>query len=382
MKICIVAPHFYPETGGMETNILEVSKRLVKRGFEIDVHTSSRSTSGKMLKPAGDIDGISIFRYKPVFQFGYYATLIKPKFDEFDILHLHAYGYYAHNRLVSRYKNSPIVFTPHHGASMPRHGGFVEGLFHRYYEWSFGKRLKYISRVIMMTEAEKDWYIAHGLPEKGLIVIPSGVDENAFRRVQAEATLKKYGLDMDGYLLYLGRLHDEKSIDHLIEAFGDADEIFPELKLVIAGPDVGAGKSLKAYAKELGIKDKVVFTGRVNDDEKLALLGNCAVFTLPSKFEAEGVVLLEAMAQGRAVVASGVGGIPFIVKNGRTGILYKYGDIDGLSSGIRQLLESPEKREAYGKAAQAFVRKNYMWETIVDRMQKMYEEVSGSSAGD
>lgn len=373
MKISVVAPHFHPETGGMETNILEVGKRLAAKGHEFEVHTSRVTTRGKMLSAAEKTDGISIFRYKPVFSFGYYATLIKPEIKSFDVLHLHAFGYYSHNRLISKYRGSPIVFTPHHGASMPRGGGILDSLFHRYYNWAFGRRLQYLARIVMMTENEKDWYIQRRFPQEHLVAIPSGVGDEAFERTDAAETLGKYGLSADNYILYLGRLHPEKSVDHLIDAFDGLCDHYPDLKLVLAGPDDGAMDNLRAQVKGNAVERRVAFTGRVSEAQKRALLGNCAVFVLPSRFEAEGVVLLEAMAQGRAVLASKVGGVPFIVSSGRTGELYPYGKINDISFKLREMLDSPQKREKLGRAGLEFVRKNYRWDSIAERMEAMYE---------
>jgi glycosyltransferase involved in cell wall biosynthesis len=227
----------------------------------------------------------------------------------------------------------------------------------------------------MMTEAEKDWYIDHGMPEKKLVAIPSGVDDDAFRKVTSDEILKKYDIYKGNFLLYLGRLHEEKSINHLIDAFECVYSDYPDLKLVLAGPDAGAARQLMKFARTKGVWDRVILTGKVDDDEKIVLLGNCAMFVLPSQFEAEGVVLLEAMAQGKPVIASKVGGVPYIIKDGKTGMLYNYGDVDTLAKLIIDLLENPRKGSNLGLAGFAYVQRNFRWETIIDQMEKLYQDV-------
>ncbi|MGI0147946.1 MAG: glycosyltransferase, partial [Thermoplasmata archaeon] len=99
MQIHHVVPHFFPEKGGAETNLLGLARYLVTRGHEVVVHTSARSLLGQPLPATETVDGITIRRYRPSYRLGYYATLLRPDVRGADTLHLHGYGFLTNDRV-------------------------------------------------------------------------------------------------------------------------------------------------------------------------------------------------------------------------------------------------------------------------------------------
>jgi len=102
MKIQHVVPHFSPEKGGVETHVLGLARYLVGKGHEVVVHTSERTLAGDVLPANSTLDGIQIRRYRPLVQLGYYATLLRPRVEGADVVHLHGYGFMTNDRVARK----------------------------------------------------------------------------------------------------------------------------------------------------------------------------------------------------------------------------------------------------------------------------------------
>ncbi|MFQ5909811.1 MAG: glycosyltransferase family 4 protein, partial [Thermoplasmata archaeon] len=125
-------------------------------------------------------------------------------------------------------------------------------------------------------------------------------------------------------------------------------------------------------AKRLGIARNVRFLEQMNDEQLPSLYSLCDIFVLPSRMEGWGLAIMEAMAMRKPVVATRVGGIPELVKDGRTGYLADLGDVLGLSEAIRKLTENPSLREKMGREGRRYVRE-FTWERAAKRTLELYE---------
>ena len=166
--------------------------------------------------------------------------------------------------------------------------------------------------------------------------------------------------DEPPHILYAGRLSREKGILELVEAAHG-------LPLVVAGD--GPLRSRVPGA-----------LGMLPHDELLGLYGRAAVVACPSHREGFGVVCAEAMAHGRPVVASAVGGLLDLVVDGETGLLVEPGDVAGLRAALERLLGDADLRARMGAAAQARVRERFAWPRVTDATVALYEEVLGRRA--
>ncbi|MBE7157830.1 MAG: glycosyltransferase family 4 protein, partial [Rhodospirillales bacterium] len=178
------------------------------------------------------------------------------------------------------------------------------------------------------------------------------------------------------YVLAIGRHVAQKGFDVLLRALAQLrDASLPEFDLILAG-DGPEHANLRTLAAELGLAGRVHFPGRVDHDEALRLFAGCMFFVLPSRLEPFGLVNLEAMAAGRAVVASGVGGVPEVVLHGQTGFLVPPDDVNALARTIRQVAASPSLRQYLGGAGKERV-KSFAWSAAVDRYFGVYKRVLG-----
>lgn len=175
------------------------------------------------------------------------------------------------------------------------------------------------------------------------------------------------------YVLSVGRLAYVKGHDLLLEAFatlvddGSADGV----TLVLAG-DGPERRSLERRAARLQIADRCRFLGAMPPVHVAALQRHAALFVLPSRAEAAGLSLLEAMAVGRACVATRVGGVPEVVEDGVTGLLVKPDSPPALANAIRALLCDPDRAVAFGTAAQRVAEERFGGRRFVDRVRALY----------
>jgi alpha-maltose-1-phosphate synthase len=215
-------------------------------------------------------------------------------------------------------------------------------------------------------------------------VIHNGVDPQAYRPEPDEVTLRRYGVDPGRpYAVFVGRITRQKGLSHLLAA---ALRVDPSYQLVIlAGapdtPEIAAEVGELAQRVRARRGGLIWVEGILPRPDVVHLLSSATVFVCPSIYEPFGLVNLEAMACGTAVVASRVGGIPEVVVDGETGYLVDYDPASpdaferGLADRIGQLLADPGRAAAMGAAGRRRVVERFSWSAIAGRTLELYEEL-------
>ena len=370
MRIHHVVPHFHPEKGGVESNVLGLARYLAERGHAVVVHTSRRTIRGGRLPDQDVVDGIQIRRYRPSLRLGYYATLFSPVIDDPDLVHLHGYGFLTNDRVVRIVRGSvPTVYSLHHGVAQPPPTATARAK-RLIYDRAFGLRtLGRVEAIVPASAADRLWLEARRLPRDRVHVLPTGLDPDAFRPGSPERVKNRFHLGT--YLMFLGRLHREKSPDHLLRAVASLGSAWSG-QVVFVGPDGGERSSLERLTQSLGLGDRVAFPGEVDEPTKRDLLSGALCLVLPSFYEAQGIVIAEAWAQGRPVIASRVGGVPYLVEDGRDGLLYPYSDIAALAECLRRIAANPSLASEMGRAGRDKARTSLTWEVIAPRFEELY----------
>ena len=374
MKIHHVVPHFAPERGGVETQVLGLARYLVEKGHEVVVHTSERTLAGDGLPADSILEGIRIRRYRPVVQRGYYATLFRPRFEGADVVHLHGYGFMTNDWVARKVRGSiPIVYSLHHGVAQPAPtlGARVKrGL----YDPLVGRRtLRRMDAIVPASETDRRWLEARGFPPDRIHVLPTGLDAEAFHPGSPERARERF--HVDHYVVFLGRLHRDKSADHLLRAVARLGSEWAG-SVVLVGPDGGERAVLERLAGELNLRNRIVFAGEVDEATKRDLLAGAECLVLPSFYEAQGIVIAEAWAQGRPVIATAVGGVPEMVADSQDGLLYPYGDIPALTTALREILMDRSYASRMGAAGLRKAALTFTWERIARRFENLYTSVT------
>jgi phosphatidylinositol alpha-1,6-mannosyltransferase len=198
-----------------------------------------------------------------------------------------------------------------------------------------------------------------GIDPPAITIIPCTMDEDFYNDVTAWQALGQAGIATR--LLTISRMSKrdaDKGIDYAIAALPAVRTRVPDVNYTIIG-DGDDRPRLEQLARDCGVADIVRFAGRVPDQQLHAYLSGTDLFMLPSRKEGFGIVFLEAMAHGKAVIAGDHGGSPEVVIDGETGILVRHGNLAGLANAIIRLLLDPVGRRAMGEAGRRRVQSVY-----------------------
>ncbi len=369
MKIGFLIEYFYPKQGGAENNCFYLAKELAKK-HEVHIFTSQLENTKKY----EIIGNINIHRYKTLFRYRYYLSftpglLIGIIKQDLDILHVHSLGFLYHDLIVilkKLNKKTKIINTPH--------GPFMALNSYN----SYLKILKNIienlekhinnlyDKVIQVNPYQYEWMIKLGIKKNKVTFIPNGLNESAFKKINRKIKFENK-LKNRIIISYIGRIDRYKGLDQIIRVLPS----FKNLALIIVGENAGDKKRLDSIIKNLKIKDRIIFTGKIPEEEKLRILNISKIFILPSEWEAFGISMLEAMAQGNIIISTKTEGGKYLIKEKENGFLYDFNNIEQLKQKIKVILKD--------KNLQRKIRKNnikkakkFLWKVIVKDLEKVY----------
>jgi glycosyltransferase involved in cell wall biosynthesis len=294
---------------------------------------------------------------------GFVRTLGICLFQRPQVVHVHAASNASFVRkslllLVARAAGSRTVFHLH-GACFDRYAGNEAGPLMR--RW-IRHTLEASSTVIALSTHWADFLRGYA-PRAQVRVIPNSVP---LPPAAAAST-------QPGRILFLGQIEPRKGIYELLEALAALAPRHPHAHLVIGGQ--GEVDEVVRRAAELGIADRVQLLGWLAGIEKQDEFGRAAIFCLPSHAEGLPMAMLEAMAAGKAVVVTGVGGIPDAVLDGDNGVLVPPGDVARLVQALAGLLEDDALRQRLGQRARATIAARFDARVVVERISAVYKEL-------
>ncbi len=248
-----------------------------------------------------------------------------------------------------------------------------------------GEIMRRVDRIVAATPRDcQDMVELYGAPSSKISVIPPGVDVNLFRPIDRTAARQFLDVPAGNHrmLLFVGRIDPVKGIEFLLKGLALIVRRDPELRrdmcMCLIGGDVDEEPApdtelarLQALKHDLGLGDMVTFLGR-RDQESLPYYYSAAdVVVMPSLYESFGMAALEAMACGTPVVASDVGGLSYLVRDGETGFLVPRGSPRALSNTLGCLLRTPELRARFSVRC-VEVAHEYRWPRIADQIEALY----------
>ena len=385
MKILMLTWEYPPRiVGGIARVVHDLSKRLIKDGHDVYVVTYKEGNvpyyendkgvhvyrvDNYMINPNNFIDWTMQLNFNMISK----AAEIINKEGKFDVIHAHDWLVaYAAKTLKESY-GIPLVSTIH-ATEAGRNSGIhnPEQKYVNDTEWM----LTYESSEVIVNSKfmKNDLQRLFGLPYEKINVVPNGINTTVYNGLEKDYDFRrKYAMDNEKIILFMGRLVYEKGVQHLISAMPKILEGYQDAKLIIAGKG-GMTEQLKAQVEAMGLGDKVYFTGYLNA-KQVSKMYKCAdISVFPSTYEPFGIVALEAMLAGVPTVVSDVGGLNEIVEHRVDGMKSYAGNPNSLADSILELLLNPELCDKVTKKAKQKVKNEYNWAKIAQDTYFTYEK--------
>ena len=375
VKIAQISATFPPYLAGTGNVCFHNSIELAKLGHDVTVFTKKYQNNSFEYPKSIKVNG-----YKPLFQIGnapFIPELLQIK--DFDIVHLH-YPFYFGGEMIyflSKFKNINYVITYHNDVIF---NGFLNFLVKIHEKTVMRRILRNAKKIFVhsLDFAEHSFLSPVVKENSGKIaVIPNGVDINTFNpNLDPNKIKRRLGLEHKQIILFVGALdkaHYFKGVDYLIQSFARIQS--EDTVLII----VGEGDLKKKYIKlanKSGISSKTLFVGRISDYDLPDFYAAADIIVLPSvDIECFGIVLLEAMACGKPVIASNLPGVRTVVNDGINGFLVQPKDYSDLAIKMQNLLDNKQLKINFGEKGREKVEQQYSWDKIAKKLEQSYLEI-------
>jgi len=390
VKVAQLSTRFPPAPGGVEQHVAELAPALAARGHTVDVFTSDLYSEFPLVRlpadvprretrPWGSVRRLPVWSLPGELHYPFFRGLRRALADDRpEVVHVHTYG--THQAAVARHHRArtgtPFVLSAHFHPIWSIHGGWLRHRLRDFYDRRVaGPVLARAARVIVQTREEERLLRALQLPLPPVAIVPPGYRPLPAPAPEAPTFAARYGLP-GPFVLFVGRLASNKGLLELVDAVALLARDRPDVTLVLVGTDGGMQAPVVERARARGIADRVRPVGHVADDAVLAAAYREArVVALPSEYEAFGLVLLEALAQGTPVVASRVGGIPEFIEDGRAGLLVPPKQVGPLAEALGRLWDDPALGRALGAYGRREVVPRYTWARVAESVDAIYREV-------
>lgn len=348
-----------PFGGGAEVHLHQIFKRIVGFGHNVDLLCCKVDE----LEEHEVIDGINVYRWgnRNTFNFNMlkaYKSIFSHKSYDIVIDDVNKIPFYT-----PLYVTKPLLGIAHHffGSSIFRETGFI-GALYVYLAEKLIKQIYPKTPFTAVSKSTKDEMISWGFNSENIEIIHNAITPEDY---PMELTKKSdYPI-----ITYFGRLKKYKSPDHLFKAFAKISTDFPKAELHVAGKG-DFESDLKKLAQKLKISNKTVFHAYISEEEKIEILSKSHTVVNTSMKEGWGITNIEASSCGTPVVSANVPGLRDSVSEGKSGLLYKYGDIEDLTSKLRSILTD---KDLFVKLQNGSVSwaKEFSWDLSAKKMEEL-----------
>ena len=399
MRVLHVTHQYPPAIGGSEKYIADLSEELGRRGHQVDVFTSRSldyHTWKGELRPRECTNGVNVYRfrsmrrtgfvwrvlhwslgrywhsrsrrYEPFILFGggplcpgMFAALLA-RLPRYDLVHLNClvYSHVAYGYLAARWRDVPVVVTPHLHINQEATYGIGYQL----------DVLRGSDHVIAVTEGERGFLLGLGLDPWRVTSAGNGIQLASYAVRDRMACRQRLGLPEDAFvMLFLGRQVKYKGLATALKAFLVLQKQYPHLHFLVVGPETDYSRRLFAgYGRLPGVMN----LGAVSDDVRLDALNACDCLVLPSEGEAFGIVFLEAWIVGKPVIGPRTPAISTVIRDGVDGWLVPLDDPVAIATGLKRWIGSPGLARQMGENGRQRVLKRYTQSHIADVVEGVY----------
>ena len=375
MKIVHVFHNYYPVVGGLERAVQSLAEELAKMGHEVHVITSRFGAENRSKEEV--INGVYVHRVKALrlhfpdltYPLEYAEKVIR----DADIVHGHSQNSLFTVKVVEKAKRLGIKTAMYFMAvdALYDHPNPLVRLLGPFYASHMLRKAIALTK-IRLVKSFRDLEIMRNRYGVESIYVPDGVSEEIVNAPNmADEFRERYGI-RESFIVYIGRLHRLKGVDVLIKAMSIAVKEYPRLKAVIIGP--GDPKPYKELARRLGIGSNVAFLGYVDEKTKIGALDASIALVLPSVcnyVEVFSIVISEAWARNKPVIASAVGEIPYRIKHMINGILIPPKNAQKLTEAIITLLNDENLRTKLGAEGKKSIS---TWNEIAVKINSIYKQ--------
>ncbi|MCR5528935.1 MAG: glycosyltransferase family 4 protein [Saccharofermentans sp.] len=365
--------HMLSREGGVEIVVKELATRMSARGhYVVCYDRKNKHVSGEKIQRVNEYKGVRIINVWTLKLKGLaavtssWSSAIHAIRSHADIVHIHAEGPAAVTGMIkllgkSKDGNPMRVIVTIHGLDWARSkwGGFAS----KYIKYGEKQAVKNADEIIVLSRSVQEYFQReYG---RNTHFIPNGV--NAPALVPANEIKRLWGLEKDGYVLFLGRIVPEKGLRYLVEAWKD---VKTDKKLVIAGGSSDT-QSFSLELQKMADDDSIVFTGFQQGRILEELYSNSYIYCLPSDLEGMPLSLLEAMSYGNCCLVSDIPECTEVI--GDRAAVFKKSNVEDLRLVLQQLIDNPERVMAYKNTASDYIISKYNWDEVAEKTLKLYK---------
>lgn len=372
MKIAMFGHKRIPSReGGVEIVVENLASRMAEKGYDVTVYNrKGHHVSGSEFDSESGKDKLSKVKIKTVFTFQnsslnaiVYSILsaIRVSFSKCDVVHIHAEGPASMSFLPKIFGKKVIVTI--HGLDWQRSkwGGFAT----KFLKYGEKNAAKYANEVIVLSKNVQKYF--KDTYDRDTVYIPNAVDKP---EIKSDEEIKKlYGLEKDGYILFLGRIVPEKGIHYLIKAYNELD---CGKKLVIAGGASHTSEYVNQVKQLASGNNNIIFTDFVQGEVLEELYSNAYVYVLPSDLEGMPLSLLEAMSYGNCCITSDIAECTEVCEE--NAIYFKKSDINDLKNKLEFVLSNENEVKKYKEKSSDFICAKYNWNSVVEQTLELYKK--------
>ena len=370
MKIAMIGQKRIPSReGGIEVVVEELATRMVEKGHQVTCynrkghHVAGAEFDTEQLKEYKGVKCVDVFTINKRGLAAMTASVfgaVKAAFSSYDVVHFHAEGPAFMCWFPKLFGKK--IYTTVHGLD---HKRAKWGRFASWYIKTGEKNaVRFSDEIIVLSKGVQDYFMqTYG---RKTVFIPNGVKQKPNR--PADYITKTWGLEKDGYVLYMGRLVPEKGSHYLIQAF---KKCRTDKKLVIAGGSSDTNEYEQKIREMAAGDDRIIFTGFVQGRVKHELYSNAYLYTLPSELEGMPLTVLEAMSYGNCCLVSDIAECTEVVED--KAVVFKKSDAADLKEKLQMLFDDEKLVQKYKSEAEGFILGKYDWNDVVERTLELYK---------
>lgn len=382
MKILQLFDFFSPHGGGTVNLLYKLSQALAQRGHEVVIYTSDFKLDQEYIDSLREVKVYPFHCLSSLAEFYLTPGMVgeaRKRLKDFDIIHLHCFRSFQ-NIVIHHYAMKcgiPYVLDTH--GSLPRRVAGERGvkwLLRWLFDVASGRRiLRDATRVIAGNGFGASEYMGVGIEDEKIALIPYFFPIEDFCDLPSPGQFRnRYGIGKKQVVMFVGRIHRIKGLDFLVESFYELSRSEKDVILAVVGPDDGYKHQLERLIGKLNLSTRVLFTGYLDGQDKLAALVDADVMVQPSRYEQAAWAPIEAVLCGTPVIVSKDSGAGEDVSRMDAGYLVEQGNKRELIEVIQEIINDPSEARAKARRAGEYIRANLPLTERVGDYERLYME--------